>query len=50
MNQPSVGGHSAATYDPPWFALPREVSELLRPRMPGIVEAIIDAVPHLVPA
>ncbi|WP_427173179.1 PucR family transcriptional regulator [Arthrobacter sp. 92] len=50
MNQPSVGGHSAATYDPPWFALPREVSELLRPRMPGIVEAIIDAVPQLVPA
>ncbi len=37
-------------YDPPWLALPREVSDMLRPRMPGIVEAIIEAVPQLVPA
>ena len=37
-------------YDPPWLALPREVSDVLRPMMPGIVEAIIDAVPQLVPA
>jgi hypothetical protein len=40
----------APAYDPPWLALPREVSDMLRPRMPGIVEAIIEAVPQLVPA
>ncbi len=36
--------------EPPWLALPREVSDVLRPKMPGIVEAIIAAVPQLVPA
>ncbi|MCU1532038.1 MAG: CdaR family transcriptional regulator, partial [Arthrobacter sp.] len=41
---------AAPTYDPPWLALPGEVSDMLRPRMPGIVEAIIEAVPQLVPA
>ena len=47
----SPAGHPGyPTYDPPWLALPQEVSDMLRPRMPGIVEAIIDAVPQLVPA
>ncbi len=44
------GGPSAAAPEPPWLALPREVSDILRPRMPGIVEAIIEAVPQLVPS
>lgn len=35
--------------DPPWLALPAEISGLLRPMMPGVVEAIIEAVPQLVP-
>ena len=50
MNPPASKSPAAPAYDPPWLALPREVSDLLRPRMPGIVEAIIDAVPQLVPA
>lgn len=37
-------------YGPPWLALPKEVGDLLRPMVPGVVEAIIDAVPKLVPA
>lgn len=41
---------AVSSYDPPWFELPGTVSELLRPRMPGIVDAIIEAVPQLVPA
>src|SRR3954451_5738300 len=40
----------APAHEPPWLALPREVSDMLRPRMPGIVETIIEAVPQLVPA
>ena len=47
--QPEAAGPPPA-HDPPWLALPREVSDMLRPMMPGIVEAIIDAVPQLVPA
>ncbi|MHA7154544.1 PucR family transcriptional regulator [Arthrobacter sp. TMN-50] len=35
--------------EPPWLALPEEISALLRPMMPGVVEAIIEAVPQLVP-
>jgi hypothetical protein len=50
MNHPSEKSPAAPAYDPPWLALPREVSDMLRPMMPGIVEAIIDAVPQLVPA
>jgi hypothetical protein len=50
MNPPASKSPAAPAYDPPWLALPREVSDLLRPKMPGIVEAIIDAVPQLVPA
>ena len=36
--------------DPPWLALPPAVSDLLRPLTPDLVEAIIQAVPQLVPA
>lgn len=50
MNHPPSKSPAAPAYDPPWLALPREVSDMLRPMMPGIVEAIIDAVPQLVPA
>lgn len=50
MNVTPTGPSAAPSYDPPWLALPQEVSDMLRPRMPGIVEAIIDAVPQLVPA
>ena len=47
----SPAGHPGyPAYDPPWLALPKEVSDMLRPRMPGIVESIIEAVPQLVPA
>lgn len=50
MNASPAGAPGSPAYDPPWLALPREVSDVLRPMMPGIVEAIIDAVPQLVPA
>ncbi|MCU1510535.1 MAG: CdaR family transcriptional regulator [Arthrobacter sp.] len=50
MNVTPTGHAAASSYDPPWLALPQEVSDMLRPMMPGIVEAIIDAVPQLVPA
>ncbi|XTR51270.1 PucR family transcriptional regulator [Pseudarthrobacter sp. So.54] len=50
MNAAPTGSVASPTHDPPWLALPREVSDVLRPRMPGIVEAIIEAVPQLVPA
>lgn len=50
MNRPLNKSQAAPAHEPPWLALPREVSDLLRPMMPGIVEAIIDAVPQLVPA
>ncbi|WP_104167360.1 CdaR family transcriptional regulator [Arthrobacter sp. SX1312] len=35
---------------PPWLGLPPEVSDRLRPLTPDLVEAIIQAVPQLVPA
>ncbi len=38
------------THDPPWLALPREVSDLIRPFVPQVVDAIIDVVPRQVPA
>lgn len=50
MNASPAGTAASPAYDPPWLALPREVSDMLRPKMPGIVEAIIGAVPQLVPA
>ncbi|MGP4030870.1 PucR family transcriptional regulator [Pseudarthrobacter sp. 1C304] len=50
MNVKPSSTPDSPAYDPPWLALPREVSDVLRPMMPGIVEAIIDAVPQLVPA
>ncbi|KUM38247.1 PucR family transcriptional regulator [Arthrobacter sp. EPSL27] len=50
MNATPSSTPDSPAYDPPWLALPREVSDVLRPMMPGIVEAIIDAVPQLVPA
>ncbi len=40
----------AAPPEPPWLALPPEVSDRLRPLTPDLVEAIIEAVPQLVPA
>ncbi|MBG6225115.1 hypothetical protein IWX63_001680 [Arthrobacter sp. CAN_A2] len=36
--------------EPPWLSLPPEVSDRLRPLTPDLVEAIIQAVPQLVPA
>ncbi|MHA7190274.1 PucR family transcriptional regulator [Arthrobacter sp. MDT2-16] len=36
--------------EPPWLALPPEVSDRLRPLTADLVEAIIEAVPQLVPA
>lgn len=36
--------------EPPWLALPPEVSDRLRPLTPDLVDAIIQAVPQLVPA
>ncbi|THJ65185.1 PucR family transcriptional regulator [Arthrobacter echini] len=36
--------------DPPWLALPTDVGDGLRSLTPGLVEAIIQAVPQLVPA
>ncbi|MEO5781546.1 MAG: helix-turn-helix domain-containing protein [Arthrobacter oryzae] len=50
MTSTANGEPSSSGPEPPWLALPREVSDILRPRMPGIVEAIIAAVPQLVPA
>lgn len=50
MNTPPPNLPATPAHDPPWLALPREISDMLRPMMPGIVEAIIDAVPQLVPA
>lgn len=50
MNRPLNKSQAAPAHEPPWLALPRQVSDILRPMMPGIVEAIIDAVPQLVPA
>ncbi len=41
---------AAAPLEPPWLALPPDVSERLRPLTPDLVEAIIQAVPQLVPA
>jgi len=39
-----------AAGDPPWLALPREVSDVIRPFVPQVVDAIIDVVPRQVPA
>ena len=50
MDASPAGTTGYPAYDPPWLALPKEVSDMLRPTMPGIVEAIIAAVPQLVPA
>ena len=50
MDAAPTSGTGYPAYDPPWLALPKEVSDVLRPRMPGIVEAIIGSVPQLVPA
>ncbi|TKV28859.1 PucR family transcriptional regulator [Arthrobacter sp. NamB2] len=36
--------------EPPWLALPPDVSDKLRPLTPDLVEAIIQTVPQLVPA
>jgi hypothetical protein len=44
------GQTAVPAFDPPWLSLPREIVDVLRPKVPGIVEAIIDAVPQLVPA
>ncbi|MHA7145177.1 PucR family transcriptional regulator [Arthrobacter sp. TmT3-37] len=41
---------SVAPPEPPWLALPPGVSDRLRPLTPDLVEAIIQAVPQLVPA
>lgn len=37
------------TSDPPWLSLPTEVSDLIRPRVGDIVEAIIEGIPRDVP-
>jgi hypothetical protein len=41
---------AVAPPEPPWLALPPDVSDLLRPLNADLVEAIIEAVPQLVPA
>ncbi|WDF33508.1 helix-turn-helix domain-containing protein [Arthrobacter agilis] len=41
---------SAVPPEPPWLALPPDVSDRLRPLNADLVEAIIQAVPQLVPA
>ncbi len=41
---------SQVTNDPPWLALPAQVSDLLRPTLPAVVEEIIAAIPLAVPA
>ncbi|WP_338403320.1 hypothetical protein [Arthrobacter bussei] len=41
---------AVAPPEPPWLALPPDVSDLLRPLNANLVEAIIEAVPQLVPA
>ncbi len=46
----SVEKVAPAPPEPPWLALPPDVSNLLRPLMQDLVEAIIQAVPQLVPA
>lgn len=38
------------TNDPPWLALPAEISDFLRPTLPAVVEEIIAAIPLAVPA
>jgi hypothetical protein len=38
-----------ATSDPPWLSLPAEISRVLRPVVPDIVEAIIEGIPQDVP-
>ena len=38
-----------ATSDPPWLSLPTEISEVLRPVVGEIVEAIIEGIPRDVP-
>jgi hypothetical protein len=50
MDPVSSGPAATPAFDPPWLALPQEIVDDLRPMMPGIVEAIITAVPQLVPA
>ncbi|WP_082046106.1 PucR family transcriptional regulator [Arthrobacter sp. L77] len=46
----SSGTLEIAPPEPPWLSLPPEVSDRLRPLTPDLVEAIIQAVPQLVPA
>lgn len=43
-------GRDEFPLDPPWLQLPPEVGELLRPMLPGVVQALIDAIPIMVPA
>ncbi|MGJ9402160.1 PucR family transcriptional regulator [Arthrobacter sp. KK5.5] len=50
MSEVAPTGPSGQHTDPPWLAVPREVGEALRPHLPHVVEAIINAVPQLVPA
>ena len=38
-----------ATSDPPWLSLPTEISDVLRPVVGEIVEAIIEGIPRDVP-
>ncbi len=38
-----------ATSDPPWLLLPTEISEVLRPTVPDVVESIIEVIPLDVP-
>lgn len=50
MSDVAPGAPGGAHTDPPWLALPPEVGDALRPYLPSVVEAIINAVPQLVPA
>lgn len=41
---------SPVTDDPPWLALPAEITEVLRPHLATVVDQIIDTIPRDVPS
>jgi PucR C-terminal helix-turn-helix domain len=41
---------TSITEDPPWLALPAEITEVLRPHLASVVDQIIDTIPRDVPS